>query len=119
MVAGDLNIDSDQVLHKKYGHALEDHHCWTICDRTSEKDFILSTGEREMDSSIPRAMWTKKDEHKVKPGSAHWPIAMTFRWDSGPLPSLPKLESLSTPLVHRAQALVDKARKQARHGICS
>jgi len=113
LVCGDLNIDSDQKLFHRFGHGLEERHAWCICDRDSHKDFILSTGAT-VDSTIPRSLWTPQDEHRVKPGNAHWPIAMTLRWDSGPLPTLPPMPS--TRWLVRAQLLVDDAKQKVRHG---
>ena len=112
LVAGDFNIDSDGILLAKFGHALERNHAWCINDRASHKDFILSTGA-DVRSTIPRSRWRDADALRVKPGGAHWPIAMTFSWQPADLPTLPPSANPGSSLVKRAKQLVEEAEQQA------
>ncbi len=111
IVAGDLGINSDEILYEEYGHALHKEHAWCIGAPGSHKDFILSTGQSGFDTIIHRTSWRAADQQSVSPGTAHWPIAVRVDWDSGILPPLPSLTGPSMPLVRRVEQMVCYAEK--------
>ena len=113
VVAGDFNIDTDDLFSSKYGHATEGSTAWLICSPGNQKDFLLASGATGVDNVLPRTGW-KTPAHQRLFRKPHWPVGASFTCNIQPqqTTTMARVATMES-LLKRARTLVDEAKQNA------